>query len=417
MAGLLRAGGAAARMGASAQHVRRGLIVSQMALALTLLVCAALMLRSVQYLATVPRGLDPRAMLTVEVGLPYAKAEQHLDVYAGLLDRLRSLPGVTHASAVSDLPLTGTWRHAYPVTASSVTGGVSDSDAPVDLAFFTPGYFEVMGTPVVAGSTIADNSDTRPYPVLISASLARRLFGGGGVGETLRRSEANGTVDPAQPDWTVVGVVADVRQHTLADPPAEVVYVPLLDRPVEPWIVPTEMAVVLRTSVPPETLVGSVRSAVAGYDPSLSLARVRTMDAVVASSSATTTLLTWLLLTAAAAALFLSAVGIWGVVAYTVRQRTAEIGVRVALGASRRSVLALIIGEVVAVVLVGAAVGFALSVAATRALRALLVGVSPADPIALLAAAALLVGVGCLAAYFPARAATRVNPVIALQNG
>ena len=415
----LRVGGAAAGLGPRGRRVRGVLVASQMALALTLLVCAALMLRSVGQLLQMPRGFDPAGVLTVETGLPYKKAGQHGAVYAGLLDRLRAIPGVTEAAAVSDVPLTGTWGNSYPVHATAVADRDDEPGPPVPLAFFTPGYLELMGTRVLAGQTISDHTNAASRPVLVSAALARRLFGrSDAVGATIRRAaDESGEVDPAQPSWTVVGVVEDVRQRSLTEPPAEVVYVPLLDPPVEPWIVPTEMTVVLRTTVSPETLVGLVRRTMADYDPSLSVARVRSMEGIVASSSAATTLLTWLLLAAGAAALFLGAVGIWGGVAYAVRQRTAEIGVRIALGAPRARVVSLVVGESVTAVLAGAVIGVGLSLGAARLLRALLVGVSPADPPAVLAAAGLLLVVGCLAAYFPARAVARINPVVALRSG
>lgn len=415
----LRVGGLAGGLGPRGGRVRGVLVASQMALALTLLVCAALMLRSVGQLMQVPRGFDPAGVLTVETGLPYAKAGQHGAVYAGLLDRLRAVPGVTAAAAVSDVPLTGTWGNAYPVHEFVDPAPEEQPGPSVALAFFTPGYLELMGTRVVAGTTITDPTTAESHPVLISSALSRRLFSRTeAVGATIQRAAtASGFVDPRQPSWTVVGVVEDVRQRSLAEPPAEVVYVPLLETPVEPWIVPTDMTVVLHSTVPPETLVGSVRRVIADYDPSLSVARVRSMESIVAMSSAETTLLTWLLLAAGAAALFLGAVGIWGGVAYAVRQRTAEIGVRIALGAPRSRVVSLVVGETVTAILIGGAIGLGLSVAAARTLRALLFGVSPADPPALLAAAGALIVVGCLAAYLPARAAARINPVIALRSG
>ncbi len=254
------------------------------------------------------------------------------------------------------------------------------------------------------------------HPVLVSAALSRRLFRGGeSVGREIRRMDLDGELDPRQPSYTVVGVVEDVRQRSLSEAPAEVVYVPLIDPPVDPFIVPTEMTVVVRTTLAPESLVADVRRVIADYDASLSVARVRSMESMVAASSARSTFLALLLAGGSLTTLLIGAIGIWGMVGYAVRQRIAEVGLRLALGASTRSVTTLFLRDALAITLAGAAAGVVLSLVAGRVLRALLFMVSPTDPVTLLAATILLVVVGLLAGYLPARRAARVDPAAALK--
>jgi predicted lysophospholipase L1 biosynthesis ABC-type transport system permease subunit len=219
------------------------------------------------------------------------------------------------------------------------------------------------------------------------------------------------------PPFTIVGVAGDVREESLRAGPAEIVYIPLLEPAVEMSIVPTRMTLVVRTDGAPLSLARTVREFVAELDPTMSVARVRTMDAIVATSVARERFLAVLLLIATSASLFLGAVGIWGVAAHAVQRRTREIGVRIALGAQRSQVLATMLQESVRIVSIGVALGLVTAAAVTRTLRPLLFEMSSTDPATLCTATALIVGTALVASWLPARRATQVDPVIALRSG
>lgn len=409
----LRATGAVG-LGRRGRRARAILVAAQLSLTLALLTCAGLMARSVAHLARVPLGFDEAGLLTVEIGLPYAKAGRYQAVYSGLLQRVRAIPGVGEAAMASDVPLSGIWGNSVPVF--DVASGEGENVPRASLVFHSPDYLDVMQTRVAEGAMATPGGSAVSHPVLVSAALSRRLFRGGeSVGREIRRMDLDGELDPRQPSYTVVGVVEDVRQRSLSEAPAEVVYVPLIDPPVDPFIVPTEMTVVVRTTLAPESLVADVRRVIADYDASLSVARVRSMESMVAASSARSTFLALLLAGGSLTTLLIGAIGIWGMVGYAVRQRIAEIGLRLALGASTRSVTTLFLRDALAITLAGAAAGVVLSLVAGRVLRALLFMVSPADPVTLLAATILLVVVGLLAGYLPARRAARVDPAVALK--
>ena len=413
--------------GRGPQRLRHGLVAAQVALALTLLAGSALMLQSFWRLTHVEPGFAPDAALTVEVGMPGNRAIRHQSIYGELLDRVRALPGVLSATAASFVPLAGA-EHVFPVAIGpareSASGG---GGGPVPLKFIMPGYFQTMGMRVLEGSTFEMGGVIdAPRPVWVSAALARRLFPGeSAIGKQVRRLESNGeevriadpatrTIQPVLP-FTIAGVVADAAEESLRNGPSDIVYIPVLDPVVERSIVPTNMTLVIRTDDAPMTPAPSVRRVIQELDPALSVARVRTLASIVSASTATETFLAVLLLFGAAASLFLGAIGVYGVVAQTVRRRTREIGVRIALGAQHGDVVRMILREAVVVVLVGVAIGVATTLATTRALQSFLFGVGPADPFTLVGVAALLCGVGLTAALLPSRRAARINPVAALQ--
>jgi predicted permease len=426
LAPTLRNGGSRVADRRGRGRVRDLLVASQTALALLLLAGSALMVQSFARLMRVDPGFDPSDVLTVEIGLPYRMAGDYPRVYGELLEQVRALPGVQGAAAASSLPLSGEGPYEYPLR---VEGRAAPGYAPpaVRMKFVTPRYFQVMRIPVVDGSSLLPRERPEvPNPVLVSAALARRLFPGESpIGKQVRRLDSDGEpprlFDPSTgslrttPPYTIAGVVADVRETSLREAPPEILYVPVLDPPVEPSVVPTEMTLVLRTAVPPLSLAPAVRLAVADVDPALSVARIRTLDAIVRASTARESFLMALLLAAATASLLLGSVGIYGVVAYVVRRRTQEIGIRVALGARAGRITGLVLRELLCSVLVGALVGLAGTFAGTRVLRSLLFGVSPTDPLTLAAVTALLLCVALLAGLIPARRAARVDPMVALR--
>jgi hypothetical protein len=296
------------------------------------------------------------------------------------------------------------------------------------MKFVMPGYFEAMRTPIVEG--IGFSLDERmdvPNPVVVSAALARRVFPGeSAIGREVHRLESDGsrvemfdvvtkTLRPA-PGWTIVGVAGDVREASLRAEPAEMVYVPVRDPAVEPSIAPTNMTLVIRSDPPSESLAHAVRDTVRDLDPTLSVARVRTMDEIVTTSIASERFLAGLLVAAAAASLFLGAMGVYGVAAHAVRRREHEIGVRVSLGARPGQLVGMVLRESVAFVLIGTALGLATGLAAARALGAFLYDVSATDPATLAIVTALLIAVALAASLLPARRAVRLDPVAALRR-
>jgi predicted permease len=421
-ASLRRSAGTAANGGGSA--TRDVLVAVQVALALTLLAGSTLMVQSFWRLMRVDPGFDPAGVLTVEIGLPGRRASQHQRIYDGLLQQLSALPGVRAASAASSLPLDRT-AYAYPL---SIDGAPGPTELPIAMKFIMPGYFQVMEIPVIEGTGFAhDERADPPDGVIVSASFARRRFPGRSpIGRQILRHEPDGTrvemFDPAAgtirtvPPWTIVGVVADVRETSLRADPTEMVYIPVRRPAVERSITPTSMSLVIRSDVPPASLAGDVRHAIREADAALSVARIRPMDAIVTTSIASERFLAGLLLVAAAVSLLLSAIGVYGVAAQTVRRREHEIGIRMSLGAGPREVVVMVLKRSTAFVLIGAAAGLAAALGATRALTAFLFQVRPTDPLVLGMVTALLIAVAVIAVLVPARRAVRLDPLTALRR-
>ena len=403
----------------SRQRARGSLLASQMALALVLLIGSALMVQSLRRLHRVDLGFDPENVLTFEPAMTYAQYPRYRDaagIQVRLLERLRSVPGVLAAEATSDLPLTDVPSFMNVEFAADGPTRPEQIGLLARFSFATPGYFEAMGIPLLGGRTFQPG-DLRAEapPVVLSDGFARSLFRGEDpIGRRMRRLEW-----PDEPAYTVVGVVADVTGGTLAGGPANRAYFPVLDDPVNPRFPfdPREgMNVVVRASGSPIALLSAIREIMAELDPRLPLARVRTMEQLVADSMARTRFTMLLLLIAAVTTLFLSAVGTYGVISYAVSRRRHEIGVRMALGARTAQVHRMVLRQGTTVAVAGLAFGIPAALALTRFLRALLFEVSPTDPTIFVAMSVVLLAVALLATYLPARRATRVNPVEALRH-
>jgi putative ABC transport system permease protein len=406
-------------------RTRNVLVTVQVALALTLLVGSALMVQSFWRLTRVDPGFDPSGVLTIEIGLPGSRASRHQRIYEDLLDRVRGLPGVRTASAASSLPLDGT-AYAYPLVIGSLP---RPTELPIAMKFVMPGYFQTMRTPVIEGASFAlHESVNLPNAVVVSAAFARRYFPGESpIGKHVRRLESDGTevqlfdrlakAPRPVPAWTIAGVVADVHDESLRVEPADIVYVPVRDPAVERSIVPTNMALVIRSDGPSSSLASAVRQAIREIDTSLSVARIRPMDTILTTSVAAERFLAALLLVAAAASLFLGAIGVYGVAAQAVRRREQEFGIRVTLGARPGQIVGMVVRESVAFVLMGTAVGLTTALGATRALRAFLFEVSATDPATVAGVTALVIAVALIASLLPARRAVRLDPIAALRSG
>jgi predicted permease len=427
LAPTVRAGGHGTTDDREARRFRGALVAAQVALAVTLLVGSLLMGRSFMHLVEVDPGFDPEGVLVVEMGLPFSRADRHHEIFTSLLARVGGLPGVVAVAGASDLPLAESiWTN--PLRAPLRVDGrprAGEVEPAVPIHFFMPGYFQVMRTRVLEGTAFGpEGSPDVSNPVVISAALARRLFPqGSALGQRIRRLDESGEEITyfrdgqvvAHPDYVVAGVVADVRQGSLREAPAELVYIPVLESPVDPGFVPTEMDLVIRAEVPPLTLAPTVREIIRAVDPVLGVAQIRTLEGLVSASVARERFLAALLLIAGIASLLLGAVGVYGVVAYSVRQRTREIGVRMALGARSTEVVRWVVRGAAPMVLAGAAVGLAAAAFATRALGSFLFGVRPGDPVVLGTVALLVIAVALVAVLVPALRAARTDPMVALE--
>jgi putative ABC transport system permease protein len=401
---LLKDGG---RTGTGARGVRARnvLVVVETALALVLLVAAALLGRSFIALMRVDPGFDPAHTISMKVTLPeprYREGRQFFDqLYAGI----DALPGVEASGGVSFLPMNGLGA----ATDFSIVGRATaapGNEAVADVRVVTHDYFKAMRIPLLRGR-LFDSRDagSQRNHVIVSAELARRFFP---------------DIDPIGKqiviDWTdrapdeIIGVVGDVHQLTLDDEIRPTTYWPP-SRFGYPW-----NSVVIRTSADPSRLVPQVGALVHRFDPTIALADVRTLDDVMSISVAERRLTMLLLASFAAVALLLAAGGIYGVVSYSVTERTHEIGIRMALGAARERVMRMVLGEALALVGSGVVAGALGAWLLTRMLRTLLFGVKPTDPATFAAVAALLTAVAAIAAWIPGLRATRVDPVVALRS-
>ena len=414
--GAMKEGGPNATTGGGRRRFRNGLVVVEMALAVVLLVGAGLMLRTLWSLQRVDLGLNPSGVLTMRISLPataYKDTPQVLDFYARLTSRLRMLPGVTHAGAARSLPL-GSQIGDFGL---GVDGYVPPPGpgAKGDWQIVTDGYMEALGEQVVRGRGIAasDTSDSQLVG-LINEEMARLYWAGRDpIGGRFRIGNR-----PERPWVTVVGVVKSVRHNGITNVVKEKFYIPHQQwaRSLGNVNAIRSMTLVLKTDGDPAALTTSVRGAIREMDPNLPVADVRTMDDVVGTALATPRFTSVLLSIFAALALALSAIGIYGVLAYLVSRRTREIGIRVAIGARRLDVVRMVLGNGLTLALAGIAGGIALAFGITRLLRGLLHGVTPADPATFAAVATLLTVVAFLASAVPAWRASRVDPVIALRS-
>jgi putative ABC transport system permease protein len=401
----LKEGGRSASEGAGRARLRNALVVTEVALSLVLLVGAGLLVKSFVRLREIDPGFDAGNLLTARLPLPLAKYEeraQRAAVVEQVLERVRALPGVRSAAAISQLPLSGQVGDTY----FTVEGRPPDNPNDRPVAQFrnvSHDYFGAMKIPLLRGRAFVEReASAGEHVIIINDTMARQYFGADDpVGRRLFVD--TGEVVP----YEIVGIVGDVRQYGLAMEPLAEMYVPNTAL----W----QANLVVRTAGDPLALVSGVRSAVLQVDEDQPLANVKTMDQYVSASTASNRFQTLLLATFAAVALLLAAVGIYGVVAYSVTQRTHEFGVRLALGAGSGDVLRLVLGHGMRLALIGVAVGTAAALALTRFAASLLFGVSATDPATFLGVAALLAVVTLAACYVPARRATKVDPMVALR--
>jgi predicted permease len=411
LVGPLNESGRGLSAGVGRQRVRSVLVVVEMGLALALLAAAGLLIRSFSRLEKVNPGFNPQNLLTFTFDLPVARytTEQQVNFYDRLLRRLDALPGVRSAASITPLPLSG---DNIDIGFSIVGQPTAPGNGPDSLfRLVSPGYFRTMGIPLIEGREFnAQDTRTSAPVVVVNQAFAQKYFPGeDAVGKRVVPGASDHDVKKL-PEYEIVGVVGNVLSANLSDTPKPEYYAPYSQ------IMFSGLAIVVRADMAPEGLASAVRGVVRGMDPDVPLYDMKTMDQYLGASVAEPRFSMLLLSIFAALALVLTAIGLYGVIAYAVAQRTHEIGIRIALGAGPADVLGQVLGAGARIALVGVACGTAGALAATRLLRGLLFGVSASDPATFAAVALLLFGVAMLACYVPARRAMRVDPVIALRQ-
>ena len=394
----------------SGARLRHALVASEVALALLVLAGAGLTIDSMARLLAVKPGLDPKNVLTMEMSLPqfniYYGPPFHPLFCHDLDESIGALPGVVSVSSISHLPLRG-----VPADRGFTIEGRPDPGAGnmaiSNYAVACPNYFATLRIPLLQGREFTDKDRLAAPPVaIINASMARRFWPGqSAVGERFKQGGYNST----EPWLTVIGVVQDVRQGGLDGD-----FVPQFFRPYAQAAWPV-MTIVVRTAGDPLALAAVTKKALADIDPDQPVSNIRTMKEVLDDSLGPRRFPMLLLITFSLLALVLAAVGLVGVVSYSVAQRTHEIGIRMALGARRTDVLRLVVSRTMLWVAVGVGLGLIGSVSLRRLLAGLLYGVSPTDPVVLGAVSVLLAAVALLASYIPARRAAKVDPLVALR--
>jgi predicted permease len=414
----LKEGERGSSSGAGRHRLRRLLMGSEMALALVLLVGAGLMIRTFVALRAVDPGFRPDHVLSAVVSVSGSRAgegDRRVAFYAEALGRIRALPGVTSASAINHLPLAGdSWGEPFSVEGQPPRRPGERPTA--DYRIVLPGYFETMGRPLVRGRDFDLRDDLgAPNVVIVNAYMAERHWPGlDPIGKRITFSDPAG-----DPVWlTVVGVARNGARREWAEAAKEELFLPFLQTKYreapQSWY--SYLTLVVRGTGEPAALVSALRAAVWDTDPDVSISAVQTMDEVVARATASPRFYLLLLGSFASVALALAAVGIYGVMSYSVAQRRNEIGIRMALGARPADVLRMVMGEAIGVAAAGAAAGLAAALALTRLMSGLLYGVAATDPATFAGVCGVLSLVALLATFIPARRAVRTDPLDALRS-
>ena len=400
LGGALRGGSASSAP--QPRRLRRALVAADVALALVLLSGTALLLRSFSNVVHVDPGFDPKGAVAMTLGVP-GDDQKHRTVFNATLHRLRDLPGTEAAGGVDYAPLSGIANDAnFEIEGRPIPQGAQPPDEEIRVV--TPGWFEAMRIPLVRGRVFSATDRPQALPVVtINEALARRYWPGADpLGQRLRLFG-----DPRW--WTVAGVVGNIREFGLDADIQPTLYVPFDQLPTD------SLTLFVRSKTGVRDLVRGAQEVISSIDPSLAAWQVRPVGEMLTASLAQRTFALEILQGFAAVALLLAGLGLYGVLAYTVAQRTREIGVRMALGARPIQALVLVARESLAVVGVGVLLGIAGALASARMITGLLFGIGPADPLALLGAALVLGAVSLVATLLPARRAARVDPVVALR--
>ena len=389
--------------------VRSLLVVAEVAMSLVLLVGAGLLIRSFMRLQQFDLGFNPDNLLTMRIQLPgtkYREGKQVAAFFQQLLQRIENTPGVRSVGAIASIFLTDTPNSTnFSIEGKPVPVGADAIEVPLDAV--SPGYFRVMGIPLLSGREFDDRDVEGATPVvIINQTFANRFFSGE---DPIGKRFVYGQPAPNNPWMTIVGIVGDMRRTGF-------------DRPVRPETFLPEaqaqdnaLTIVARTEGDPASFATALRSEVWAIDRDQSVFSIKTMDATLSEMMSQRRFNMLLLGLFAAVALILAAVGIYGVISYSVTQRTHEIGIRMALGAGSSDVLKLVIGQGMLLVMIGVAAGLIFALLLTRLMSTLLYGVSATDPLTFAALSLTLTGVALVACFVPARRAMKVDPMIALR--
>lgn len=407
--GSLKEGGRTATSGMGHSRIRSLLVISQVSLAVVLLIGASLLIESMFHLLHQSPGFDPKGVMAFNLDLPdarYGKPAQSADFFKNLLEKVRAVPGVKSASAVMPLPLSSNiLRTSFEIEGQPM----AKSDLPrTFIRAVGLDYFGTMRIPLVAGREFNERDDRlAPHVIIINQTLARKSFSGENpIGKHMKPGMS---ADKSDSMCEIVGVVADVKHRNLWQPPDPESYVPYEQNPIG------AMDIVVRSEGDPMTLLPAMRAQVLALDAELPIYKAQRMEEYVAASVAQRRFTSLLCSIFAGAGLLLAVVGLFGVMSYSVAQRTHELGVRVAVGAAKADILQLILKEGMGITVVGIVVGLFGTLAVSTILKSQLYGVSARDPLTFLGVILLLALVALAACYIPARRATRVDPMVALR--
>ena len=399
--------------GVGRQRVRNLLVVAEVALSLLLLVSAGLLIKSFARLQETSLGFDPENVLTLRVPLPEARYKEYAQVdnfWNELLARVRALPGVESAGLTRGLPMNGGIESGVMLEGQETTNP-RDITVAVNL-FAEPGYFKTMNIQLLQGRFISEQ-DTKDAPMVAMVDemfVARLIPDGNPIGKRLR---IGGDRAPLR---QIVGVFKHIKHYGPDEEGRAEIFTPYRQVPAENFAGSNRnLWLAVKTKGDPTSLAPAIRNEVLQIDKDQPISNVGTMEQIVASTVAPQKFATWLLAVFAASAMLLAAIGIYGVMAYSVTQRTHEIGIRMALGAGRRDVLRMVVSQGMKLAFIGVAVGLVGAVVLTRLMSSLLFGVSATDPLTYGGVSVLLAAVALLACLIPARKATRVDPMIALR--
>lgn len=393
--------------GSSRKRYRNALIVSEVTLALVLLVGAGLMMRSILRLLDVNPGFDAQNLVTLQLSLPqsrYSQNEQTVNFYKELSQRIQNLPGVESTAAIDMMPMSGsggTINFMVEGRPAPPTGQYPEANGRTS----SPGYFQTMRIPILKGRDFSEH-DTAATPLvtIINETMARKYWPGEDpIGK--RVLDPQNRVPPAE----IIGVVGDIKHFGLDDKSEEYLYTSSQQTP------DTSMFLIVRTATDPASMTATIRKEVQSLDKELPVYNIKPMNQRIIETTASRRLVMFLLSIFAVVALVLASVGIYGVMAYSVTQRTHEIGIRMALGAKRGDILKLVVKQGMWLVLLGIGLGLLVSFAVTRFMAGLLFGVGANDPATLTGVALLLALIALLACLIPARRAMKVDPMVALR--
>jgi putative ABC transport system permease protein len=408
----LKEGGRGHMSSAGSARLRGTLVVAEMALAVMLLAGAGLLIKSFGKLQAVDPGFRPQDTLSFEVSLPrttYEEDAQIVSFYDRLAERVRALPGVRTVGGVMGLPLSGL-RFNISFKVAGRPEAPLGQEPTMEVRVATPDYFRTLGVPLQRGRffTDADTAETTQVAILSEAAAKKFFPNEDPIGKRIEMGWGRGK-DGKRAGGEVIGIVGNVKELGLDEEfPAEI-YLPIRQWPVG------RMTMVARTAVPPMALADEVKKTVQELDANLPVNDIRTLEEVVAESIAQPRFYMLLLAVFAVVALVLAAIGIFGVMSYTVSQRTREIGIRMALGAQGGNVVGMVVRQAMLLAVVGLALGVTAALALSRTMTTLLFDMSPTDPITFAAVVGVLASVASLASYLPARRAALVDPIEALR--